>query len=124
MPGFEFNSNTNSKLETRNSEPGRWWSELESNQPLGFFKPTLIRLSYPTETLPIADFRLPIAQTLRLKPNRQLAFGNRQLIETPSFAMHPFHNVTIVVYIHEEVLAPLSARLRVVTKHNAFEFHA
>ena len=26
-----------------------WRSELESNQPLGFFKPTLIRLSYPTE---------------------------------------------------------------------------
>jgi hypothetical protein len=28
--------------------PCLWWSELESNQPLGFFKPTLIRLSYPT----------------------------------------------------------------------------
>jgi hypothetical protein len=26
-----------------------WWSELESNQPFGFFRPALIRLSYPTE---------------------------------------------------------------------------
>ena len=27
---------------------GFWRSELESNQPLGFFRPALIRLSYPT----------------------------------------------------------------------------
>ena len=26
-----------------------FWSELESSQPLGFFRPALIRLSYPTE---------------------------------------------------------------------------
>src|SRR5260370_5535616 len=26
----------------------RWWSELESNQPFGLFRPALIRLSYPT----------------------------------------------------------------------------
>lgn len=26
-----------------------WWSELESNQPFGLFRPALIRLSYPTE---------------------------------------------------------------------------
>ncbi len=25
-----------------------WWSELESNQPFGFFRPALIHLSYPT----------------------------------------------------------------------------
>ena len=25
-----------------------WWSELESNQPFGLFRPALIRLSYPT----------------------------------------------------------------------------
>ena len=31
-----------------------WWSELESNQPFGFFKPALIRLSYPTKG--IADW--------------------------------------------------------------------
>src|SRR6478736_2211257 len=28
--------------------PCFWWSELESNQPFGFFRPALIRLSYPT----------------------------------------------------------------------------
>ena len=39
----------------RLSAASLWWSELESNQPLGFFKPTLIRLSYPTVTFPIAD---------------------------------------------------------------------
>src|SRR5438309_9653584 len=26
----------------------RWWSELESNQPFGLFRPALIHLSYPT----------------------------------------------------------------------------
>src|SRR5712692_2885305 len=26
-----------------------WWSELESNQPFGLFRPALIHLSYPTE---------------------------------------------------------------------------
>src|SRR5688572_12761770 len=25
-----------------------WWSELDSNQPIGLFRPALIRLSYPT----------------------------------------------------------------------------
>jgi hypothetical protein len=36
-----------------------WRSDLESNQPIGLFRPALIRLSYPTQH--IADFRLPIA---------------------------------------------------------------
>jgi hypothetical protein len=35
------------------------WSELESNQPFGLFRPALIRLSYPTRS--IADCRLLIA---------------------------------------------------------------
>jgi hypothetical protein len=41
-----------------------WWSELELNQPLGFFKPTLIHLSYPTRD--IADCQLTIADWLRI----------------------------------------------------------
>ena len=28
--------------------PSSWRSELESNQPIGFFRPALIHLSYPT----------------------------------------------------------------------------
>src|SRR5437660_1720919 len=32
----------------RLSVAGFWWSELESNQPFGLFRPALIRLSYPT----------------------------------------------------------------------------
>src|SRR5881296_796668 len=40
----------------------RWWSELESNQPFGLFRPALIRLSYPTQD--IADCRFSIADLL------------------------------------------------------------
>ena len=29
----------------------------------------------------------------------------------------------VIVHVHEEVLAPLGARLGVVAKNNAFEFH-
>jgi len=36
--------------------------------------------------------------------------------------MHLFHDVTIIVYIHEEVLAPFSARLGVVAKHYRSSF--
>jgi hypothetical protein len=70
------------------------WSELESNQPFGLFRPALIRLSYPT-----------------------VREGHK--FSGPPFllGMHLFHDVTIIVYIHEEVLAPLSARLGVVAKH-------
>ncbi len=31
-----------------------WWSELVSNQPIGFFRPALIHLSYPTSEWPLA----------------------------------------------------------------------
>ena len=48
-----------------------WWSELESNQPLGFFKPTLSRLSYPT--LDIADCRFSIAD---FKLQTRFSIGN------------------------------------------------
>jgi len=37
--------------------------------------------------------------------------------------MHLLHDVTIIMHIHEEVLAPLGTRLRVVAEHHAFEFH-
>ena len=56
-----------------------WRSELESNQPFGFFRPALIRLSYPTHD--IANCRFSIADWMRYNGqdfNRQLAFGNRQ----------------------------------------------
>ena len=49
----------------------KWRSELESNQPLGFFKPTLIRLSYPTEIwFQVPSFKFPgrkQLETLNLK---------------------------------------------------------
>src|SRR6266498_1195847 len=38
--------------------------------------------------------------------------------------MHLFHDVTIIVHIHEQVLAPFGSCLCVVTEHNAFELHA
>jgi hypothetical protein len=39
--------------------PFAWRSELESNQPIGLFRPALIHLSYPTRG--IADLRFSIA---------------------------------------------------------------
>jgi hypothetical protein len=34
-----------------------WWSELDSNQPIGLFRPALIHLSYPTERVFATDER-------------------------------------------------------------------
>lgn len=39
-----------------------WWSELESNQPFGLFRPALIHLSYPTTILERA-VRLELTNT-------------------------------------------------------------
>src|SRR6266446_5226575 len=74
----------------------RWWSELESNQPFGLFKPALIRLSYPT---------------IRRARN----FSGPPLL----LVVHLFNDGTIIVHIHEQVLAPFSARLGVVAKRYA-----
>ena len=41
----------------------------------------------------------------------------------PSFAMHLLHDVTIIVYVHEEVLTPLGSCFCIVTKHYTFELH-
>src|SRR5688572_29453429 len=41
----------------------------------------------------------------------------------PLFESHLLPNVTIIVDIHEEVLAPFGPCLRVVTEHDALEFH-
>src|SRR5688572_3978483 len=88
-----------------------WRSELESNQPLGFFKPTLIHLSYPTGD--IADCLFPIAdwlETWRTQTpvpvsNRQSAFGNRQCLGASLLLIaHLFHDITVIVHVHEEVL--------------------
>src|SRR6266704_4367601 len=49
----------------------RWWSELESNQPFGLFRPALIRLSYPTRD--IANCRFSIADW---SDNESLSIGN------------------------------------------------
>ena len=57
--------------------PYCWWSELESNQPLGFFGPMLIRLSYPTQGIANCQF-LIIHGKHDFLFHRQLAFGNRQ----------------------------------------------
>src|SRR5207237_8783254 len=79
----------------------RWWSELESNQPFGLFRPALIRLSYPTV-------------------RRAMKFSRTPLL----LVVHILHSGTIIVHVHEEVLAPLGARLAVATKHYALQLHA
>src|SRR5262245_45668240 len=38
--------------------------------------------------------------------------------------VHLFPDVTIVVHVHEKVLAPFGSRVRVVAKHDALELHA
>jgi len=38
--------------------------------------------------------------------------------------VHLFNDSTIIVHVHEQVLAPFGSRLCVVTKHYAFELHA
>src|SRR5438132_10814853 len=38
--------------------------------------------------------------------------------------MHSIHDFTIIVHIHEQVLAPLGSRFCIVAKHHAFEPHA
>ena len=38
------------------SRPDKWWSELDSNQPFGLFRPALIHLSYPTVKKGICSF--------------------------------------------------------------------
>ena len=58
VTSFAFRGQSKYLLETRNPKL-YWWSELESNQPLGFFKPTLIRLSYPTENIVDCRFAIP-----------------------------------------------------------------
>ena len=95
---------------------------MESNQPFGLFRPALIRLSYPTRE--IADCRFSIADWLSEKGHDfQAPIGIRQSAINlgPPFllGMHLLHDVTIIVYIHEEVLAPLGARLGVMAKHHA-----
>lgn len=35
-------------LQGMSHAPIKWWSELDSNQPVRFFRPALIHLSYPT----------------------------------------------------------------------------
>src|SRR5574341_131126 len=77
-----------------------WWSELESNQPFGLFRPALIRLSYPTVGRATNFSRPP-----------------------PLLVVHLFNNGTIVMHIHEQVLAPLGSRFCIVAKHDAFELH-
>ena len=112
--------------------PYFWRSELESNQPLGFFKPTLIRLSYPTGmvlglcSLVFGTSLWACALYEKGKHKDQSPKTKDRYKDLRPFplAMYLFHNVTIVVHVHEEVLAPLGARLSVVAKHNAFEFHA
>ena len=37
----------------------------------------------------------------------------------PLLVVHLFHDGTIIVYIHEEVLAPLGSCFCIVTKHDA-----
>src|SRR6266571_9212862 len=64
----------------------RWWSELESNQPFGLFRPALIRLSY---------------QTVR----RALNFSRPPLL----LVVHLFNDGTVIVHVHEEVLTPLGS---------------
>src|ERR1043166_489345 len=113
------------------------WSELELNQPLGFFRPTLIHLSYPTR---ITAARLKVSQVRKgglpplfdwvragasppSQPESSFVSSYPDLA-APAFAFHLLSQVTIIVHVHEQVLAPLSSRLCVVTKHDAFEFHA
>ena len=68
--------------------PCFWWSELESNQPFGFFRPALIHLSYPTEG--IADCQFSIVDlkfNFLTIGNWHLAIGNavkRSSHERPS----------------------------------------
>src|SRR5258706_14107464 len=38
--------------------------------------------------------------------------------------MHLFQYATIIVHVHEEVLAPLGFTFGIMTKHDAFELHA
>src|SRR5947207_11028396 len=78
-----------------------WWSELESNQPFGLFRPALIRLSYPTG-------------------RRATNFSRPPLL----LVVHLVHHGTIVVHVHEQVLGPFGSRLCIVTKHDAFELDA
>ena len=72
--------------------PCTWWSELESNQPFGLFRPALIRLSYPTRD--IDDCQFSIAD-LNNNFAFQSAIGIRQLamLITPSafarYALYP-----------------------------------
>ena len=102
-----------------------WWSELESNQPLGFFKPTLIHLSYPTRD--IANCRFSIADWS--DNDSHLSIGNwhtaigNDLEAHLALAMHLLHDVTIIVHVHEEILAPLGAGFGIVTKDDAFQLH-
>ena len=76
-----------------------WRSELESNQPFGFFRPALIRLSYPTK-------------------------GGLSSSPPSLLVVYPLHDVTIVVHIHEQVFAPFGSVLCIMTKRNALELHA
>ena len=100
---------------------------MESNQPFGFFRPALIRLSYPTEGMCFVlrslyfDFDLrPTATHQSSKYKVQSTF-----LEAPlSLGVHLLHHGTIIVHIHEQVLAPLGSCFGVVTKHDAFELHA
>src|SRR5215831_10211830 len=103
-----------------------WWSELESNQPFGLFRPALIHLSYPTRL--IADCQFAIAELrrdLRIAPQSAIGIWQSAILEAPlPFVMHLLHDFTIIVHVHEQVLAPFGSRLCIVTKHYAFELHA
>ena len=103
-----------------------WWSELELNQPLGFFRPALILLSYPTEegTLCFVLCTLISTRTVGSRIEAQSTKFKAHLEAPLSFAMHLVHDFTIIVHVHEQVLAPFGSRLGIVTKHDAFELNA
>src|ERR1044072_569582 len=56
-------------------------------------------------------------------PNRNYPFAD-QCSSVPSFTCDSLTHVSIVVDVHEEILAPLRASFSVVTKHHPLELHA
>src|ERR1044072_8441933 len=56
-------------------------------------------------------------------PNRNYPFAD-QCLSVLSFTCDSLTHVSIVVDVHEEILAPLRASFGVVTKHHPLELHA
>lgn len=102
------------------------WSELESDQPLEFFKLALIHLSYPTGNFgkPSAELRGfgPGIRSQKRKTNH--LDPKVESLRSLSFPVNFLHDVAIIMHVHEEVLAPFAPCLSIVTENYALELYS